>query len=133
MRVPRWFLRCNRYLFLAIGILALGYCGFVLLDARLYQAYQGRQFEQALKDLKPSVVSDEGPDPTPVPPALADGSRARVKHDVPAAIEGTPLGRMEIRTLGLAVMVLEGTGARTLRRAVGHIPGTALPGQHGNV
>jgi sortase A len=30
-------------------------------------------------------------------------------------------------------MILEGTDNRTLRRGVGHIPYTALPGQRGNV
>ena len=30
-------------------------------------------------------------------------------------------------------MIVEGTDERTLRRAVGHIPGTSLPGQQGNV
>jgi sortase A len=30
-------------------------------------------------------------------------------------------------------MILEGTDGRTLRRAVGHIPGTPLPGQRGKV
>jgi sortase A len=30
-------------------------------------------------------------------------------------------------------MILEGIEDETLRRAVGHIPGTALPGQEGNV
>jgi sortase A len=30
-------------------------------------------------------------------------------------------------------MISEGTDRRTLRRAVGHIPGTPLPGQQGNV
>ena len=30
-------------------------------------------------------------------------------------------------------MILEGTDERTLQRAVGHIAGTALPGQPGNV
>jgi sortase A len=30
-------------------------------------------------------------------------------------------------------MVLEGVDRRTLRRAVGHIPGTPLPGQPGNI
>ena len=45
----------------------------------------------------------------------------------------TPLGRIEIRTVSLEAMILEGTDARTLRRAAGHIPGTALPGQQGNV
>jgi sortase A len=43
------------------------------------------------------------------------------------------LGRIEIRAIGLSAMILEGTDARTLRRAVGHIPSTPLPGQQGNV
>jgi sortase A len=43
------------------------------------------------------------------------------------------LGRIEISTIGLTAMILEGTDARTLRRGVGHIPGTPLPGQQGNV
>ena len=30
-------------------------------------------------------------------------------------------------------MVTEGIGSTTLRRGIGHIPGTALPGQPGNV
>ena len=34
--------------------------------------------------------------------------------------------------LGLSVMVREGMDAATLRRAVGHVPSTALPGQMGN-
>jgi len=42
------------------------------------------------------------------------------------------LGRIEIGTIGLSAMILEGTDGKTLRRAVGHIPGTALPGQQGN-
>ena len=30
-------------------------------------------------------------------------------------------------------MIMEGTDARTLRRAVGHVTGTSLPGEPGNV
>ena len=43
------------------------------------------------------------------------------------------MGRIEISTIGLTAMIMEGTDGRTLRRAVGHMPGTALPGQPGNV
>ena len=43
------FLRWSRNAFLVIGVLALGYCGFVLLDAKLYQAYQARRFQQQLE------------------------------------------------------------------------------------
>src|SRR5208337_2885182 len=44
-----------------------------------------------------------------------------------------PLGRIEISSIGLAAMIMEGVDGRTLRHAVGHIPGTPLPGQQGNV
>ena len=46
---------------------------------------------------------------------------------------GMLIGRLRIPRLNLAVMVREGAGESTLRRAVGHIPGTGLPGQPGNV
>ena len=43
------------------------------------------------------------------------------------------LGRLKIPRLHLAAMVREGADSGTLRRAIGHIPGTALPGKTGNV
>ena len=44
---PR-FLRWSRNLFLVVGVLLLGYCGFVLLDAKLFQADQARLLQQEL-------------------------------------------------------------------------------------
>ena len=127
------FLRWSRQLFFIIGILALGYVGFVLVDAKLYQAYQTWRFQQALEGLKPSVVNGEYLPPPSLPPALAEANRARAEDLGMASREGSPLGRIEISTIGLAAMILEGTDDGTLRRAVGHIPGTSLPGQEGNV
>jgi sortase A len=43
------------------------------------------------------------------------------------------IGRLEIPRLELSAVVIEGDDSKTLRRAVGHIPGTPLPGQTGNV
>jgi sortase A len=104
-------LRWGRNVFLIIGLLALSYVGFALLDARLYQAEQARRFERALKET----------------------NLARAESPAIAVSEGSPLGRIEISAVGLTVMVLEGTDEGTLRRAVGHIRGTPLPGQRGNV
>jgi len=42
------------------------------------------------------------------------------------------IGELEAPRVGLSVMVREGLDAATLRRAVGHVPSTALPGQVGN-
>ena len=122
------FLRWSQRLFFLIGILALGYVGFVLVDAKFYQAYQSWRFQQALKSLEPSIGTTEN-----LPPVPVKADRAKVESLGMAGREGSPLGRIEISALGLDVMILEGTDEGTLRRAVGHIPGTALPGQAGNV
>jgi len=129
----RSFLGWSRHLFLVIGILTLGYVGFALLDARLYQAYQTWRFEQGLKALGPSVGSVESLRLPPVPPDLAEANHRRPASLGIAAGVGSPLGLIEISAIGLEVMILEGTDDRVLRRAVGHIPGTSLPGQPGNV
>ena len=44
-----------------------------------------------------------------------------------------PLAILRIPRLGVTVPVLEGVSAFTLNRGVGHIPGTAMPGEGGNV
>ena len=127
------FLRLSRYPFFFIGILALGYCGYVLLDAKIYQAYETWRFEQALKSTGTSKETPERIDPlleSRIPPKL---TRAKVKGVARAAYDSSVLGRMEIRSIGLAVMVQEGTASGTLRHAVGHISGSALPGEQGNI
>lgn len=43
------------------------------------------------------------------------------------------VGEIEIPAVGLATRVIEGDDARILGLAVGHIPGTAVPGPTGNV
>jgi len=126
-------LRWSHRLFFLIGILALGYVGFALVDAKVYQAYQGWRFQQDLEGLKPPVSSGEYLSLPRFPPTLANADRANAESLRMAGREGSPLGRIEINAIGLKVMILEGIEDETLRRAVGHIPGTSLPGQEGNV
>jgi sortase A len=97
------------------AIVTLGYCAWVWVDSKLYQAREARHFkqEQLLKD--PLVAS------RPLSPAPA----------VPK--EGAPIGRIEIPRIGVSVMIVEGVESRDLKRAIGHIPGTALPGEDGNI
>jgi len=49
------------------------------------------------------------------------------------AKEGDVLGRIEIPRFGMIVAIVEGTTSRTLNVGVGHIKGTALPGEPGNI
>jgi sortase A len=69
------------------------------------------------------------------------------KADVPSAPKTEPspsepekaplpsslIGRLRIPRLNVVAMVREGADSATLSHAVGHIPGTALPGKAGNV
>ena len=103
--MPRRALLWAQRILLAGGILMLGYCGFVLLDTWIFQ----RQESAALERFAPQHV------------------------DLAAVVPDGLIGRMEVVRLGVTVMVVEGTSDKTLRRAVGHIAGTALPGQIGNV
>jgi LPXTG-site transpeptidase (sortase) family protein len=46
---------------------------------------------------------------------------------------GRVVGRIEIPSLGVSTIIKDGEDAQTLRLAVGHIAGTAMPGGDGNV
>jgi sortase A len=109
-------LRWSRNAFLVVGVLILGYCGFVLLGAKVYQADEIRHFQEQIKDFKPAIATE--------------GSVHEVSFH---PLTGKPLGEIELTRIGVTAMILEGTDDRTLRRAVGHIPGTPLPGQPGNI
>jgi|HigsolmetaAR201D_1030396.scaffolds.fasta_scaffold06277_3 LPXTG-site transpeptidase (sortase) family protein len=94
--------------FWILGILLLAYCVYVLVDQRIYQAKQRRELEKILRE--------NARIPGPKPP-----------------IDRNLVGNLVIPRIGISAIVREGTNEDVLRRAVGHIEGTALPGQHGNV
>ena len=113
-RVPaRTILRTTQRVLFAAGVSLLGYCAWVLADAWVFQKTETAHLEQLVA---------ERHEPTPV-----------VIPVVPAPKETGLIGRIDIARLNLSVIIIEGTSAKTLRRAVGHISGTALPGESGNV
>jgi sortase A len=113
-RVLRW----TQLVLFAGAVSMLGYCLFVAVDAWHFQKEQRAQFEHLLR----SRQASNGPNPSRGLPT--DSTRAA---------KGGLIGRIDIPRLGLSVIVIEGVDHITLRRAVGHIPGSALPGQPGNV
>ena len=140
-------LRSLEWFFLLFGLAALDACIWVNASSILYQAYEDWAFDQQLRALTPSIgrfAGDEmrwifGRDrikETPELPALAPKSEpwpgAKPLDGKPPA-RSAVIGRLEIPDLHLTAMVREGADSSTLRRAVGHIPGTALPGGMGNV
>jgi sortase A len=115
-RILRW---TQRILF-AGGISMLAYCAFVLTDAWMFQKKERHQLEHLRSEQAAKSQMQ------------ASASPATPKFPAPVVIDGL-IGRIEIPRLGLSAIVMEGTGTITLRRAVGHISGTGLPGKPGNV
>jgi sortase A len=103
------------------AVLLLGYCGFALVDSWIFQRRESRDLDRLLRDQR--AASEGMPQPE-------SSSSPRV---APAAAADGLIGRIKIPRLLLSAVVFEGVDKTTLRRAVGHIPGTALPGQPGNV
>ena len=127
------WIRWSRHIFLAIGVLMLSYVGFTLFEAHIFQAAQSGQFQKQLNGLNPSIGADAHLHPLSLPPDAAAADGAGPDSLGTAGPGNSPLGRIEISAIGLVAMIQEGTDARTLRRGLGHIPGTPLPGQQGNV
>jgi sortase A len=53
-------------------------------------------------------------------------------HQPAVLVPDSLVGRIELPRVGVSAIAREGVGAGTLRRAVGHVPRTALPGARGN-
>jgi sortase A len=64
---------------------------------------------------------------------LWDSSRIRAYKRTLGISFAPPEAILRIPKVGLEVPVLEGTSDLILNRGVGHIPGTALPGEQGNL
>jgi len=95
-------------LLLIVGIVALGYVAYILVGAAYFQARESRKLYRATSE-----------------PAV--GAAPRI------VAEGDVIGQIDVPRLGLSAIVVQGDSDDVLRRAVGHVPETALPGQSGNI
>src|ERR1035437_10239134 len=107
----RAFLHWTQRLLFITGALAVSYVALTLLYAKVYQEAAGNVLEEQISGQEQHKV-------------ILSTIKAR---------QGDVLGRIEIPRLGLKVAMLEGTTAQPLRLGVGHIKGTAIPGQPGNI
>jgi sortase A len=117
VRIPHWrrprfaarkLLRPARWVFLTVGLLAVGYSAYHYFALYVYQQYESRAFNRAVA-------------------AIQAG------QDKPLERSRSLVGRITIPRLGISAIMKEGVDAGTLAIAVGHIPSTALPGDAGNV
>jgi len=103
--------RRTERIFWTVAIAAITLYGLSLLETWSYQAFLTWEFAEMLR-----------------PP-----SQRLASHLATIPVAAQPLGRLEIPSIQLSAMVLEGVDSSTLRHAVGHVPGTSLPDGKGNV
>jgi sortase A len=99
-----------------VAVVALGYCTAQYSAAAIHQSRQNARLD-ALR--AQSAQLDKTLDAAPTLAAEKSGP--------------PPLGRIEIPRVGVSAIVEEGESDATLSESVGHLNGTPLPGQPGNV
>ncbi len=107
-------LRWLRRGLLVIALVSFGTLGYVYLESTRYQAEQDRALDEPV-----SAASTK-----------SAGKSGRVDSQIGSS---DLIGRISIPRLKVRSIVEEGTESATLRHAVGHVEGTALPGEVGNV
>jgi sortase A len=107
------------YIFLVLGLLALGFSATWLTQAWLYQRRARQQMEQQM-----SYKTAFNP---------GSGEEQPRKTSSRDATKTFAIGRLDIPRAHISAMIAEGTSPRVLSRAIGHAVGTALPGQPGNI
>jgi sortase A len=112
-----------------IAVFFLGWYGWVRLDAYYFQQEQNHRFNALLRRSAESGAVVENL------PMRAESVSAPepAAPRVPAIRKGELIARIDIPRLNVSDVVVEGDDTETLSHAVGHIPGTALPGQLGNI
>jgi sortase A len=127
-KAPGFWLRRVELALLLLGTALLLFYGI----ARLERTMASRKAIRTFKALQPKPAEPEEPLnrasdlPADRLPSSTSGSTIPASFDNPMAV-------LKIPKLDLAVPVLDGVDAVTLNHAVGHIPGTARPGEGGNV
>ena len=110
-------LRAFQQLTLMAGLcLGLWPC-YVMAESRWVQYVGAMQVAAARRDQQETIVP---------PKPSGSGSRTPVQR-------GKVLGQFEVPRLKLSYVLLEGTDNRTLDKSIGHVVGTGLPGESGNI
>ena len=120
--VAQWLRRAE----IALSVLGVSLVGGALaaiVNTQVYQAREGRAFSDMERRAAAPTDGPESP----------SASAALVPSPVALAADPLVLGRIEIPRIGISAIVREGADDTTLGLAVGHIPGTARPGERGNL
>jgi sortase A len=115
----RRILLWSHYLLFVAGLSTLAYCVIVTMEGRHYQAWAREQLQKCSSDLNTFA-------------APSNPSESLTHAALPGSRGIALVGRVDVPRIHLSAMIAEGSTTPVLDLAVGHVPGTALPGETGN-
>lgn len=125
------FLRCIGFILIAIGMVML-----LVIGVKKYKTYRMQQemIQLFQNEFTPNAPPTEENDYT-----VSNTSSEEENYDLSQdsnllneMAEYNPIAMIEIPTIGVNQVILEGVEDSILRYFIGHIPGTAMPGEKGN-
>lgn len=111
---------------------SLGYCAYRYSSAAVHQHHQRARLDAYLKLHDTGRGAGHDTSSVGVRATLASLSTSQTVATSDAFVRNGLLGTIEIPRLEISSVVEEGVDDATLWEAVGHIPGTAMPGERGN-
>jgi len=113
-KARRWI----EVLLLLAGVIAIGIWAWSYMRMAVFQSWGNQVLDHRINGRSATVSPPHAAPRAQAPPPIRNGAL---------------IGRLAIPRLNMRAVVREGAGEDTLDVALGHIPGTALPGQPGNV
>lgn len=133
---PLWklFLGVAADLLILLGVAGVLVWLWGLSDGVVYQYTQGVQFSRDAGGGDAAIAGSPAiADVSPLPGVSRPPSISQWIAPVLPKPDPLLLGRLEIPSIQLTVMVREGVDTASLRKAAGHLPSSPLPGEPGNV
>jgi sortase A len=115
-RAIRWI----EVVLVVVGVVCIGYVASAVVETRWYQARENRLLDATIT----AAAAQKAVQGRTTLPSTDAARKA------PAA--GEAIGRIDIPRLGISAVVRHGEDDKTLKVAVGHLPGTPRPGKPGN-
>jgi sortase A len=130
----------------ALGLLLVAFVAYQLWGTGLYesqaQSHLKSELAQQLHQPIPVAAPKPGPSRASAPTSNEDTDTIRSGHEVLAGqtassaaqpFVGAAVGQLWIPRIGISDTIVQGVGDAQLEQGPGHYPGTALPGEVGNV
>lgn len=121
-------------LLMVVGLGGILYWMWALAEGAVYQYVQSIQFVKEVGAGANPGIPLEKTSGNPLVPGIAPPP-ARTHIPLLGTLwkrDPLVIGRLEVPRIGLSVMIRDGVDEATLRKAAGHLPSSAAPGQPGN-